>query len=117
LDSGYEIVLRACVASVDVVLDCGGGDFSNQSKGNFLYSTATANSTIDSSTKTMKDGVVDSPPNRNVLHVRVSSPSPLRAKSMTPPCIQGSFGNSRSSWKLYDIPSSSLPSEVINVFF
>jgi hypothetical protein len=88
-----------------------------QSKGNFLYSTATTNSTMDSSTKTMNDGVVDSPPNCNAQSVTVSSPSPLRAKSMTTARIHDSFGDSRSSRKLYDIPSFSLPSGMVKVFF
>ena len=52
---------RACVASVNSVLDCGGGGFALQSKDNFLYSIAIANSTMDSSTKMMENGVVDSP--------------------------------------------------------
>ena len=85
LDLGYENVPRAYIASMDSILNC--GDFSLQSKGKFLYFVATANSTIDSSTKTMEDGVVDSLPNCNALLVKVSSPSPLRAKSMTPACI------------------------------
>jgi hypothetical protein len=67
--------------------------------------------------KTMDDGVVDRPPNRNAQLVTVSSPSPLRAKSMTPARIRGSFGDSRSSRKLYDISSSSLLSRVVKVFF
>jgi hypothetical protein len=66
------------VASVDSVVDCTGWDCSLQSKGNFLYYAATANSTMDNSTKTMDDGVVDSPSNRNAQLVIVSSPSPLR---------------------------------------
>jgi hypothetical protein len=67
--------------------------------------------------KTMDDGIVDSPPNRNAQLVIASSPSPLRAKSMKPARIRGSFGDSRSSCKLYDIPSSSLPSGMVKVFF
>ena len=73
---------RACVASVDSVLNCR-GDFSLQSKGNFLYSAAIANSTMDSPAKMMEDGVVDSPPNCNAQPLRVSPPSPLKAKSTT----------------------------------
>jgi hypothetical protein len=62
----------------------GGWDGSIQSKGNFLYSAATANSTMDCSMKMMEDGIVDSPPNRNVQPIAVSSLSPLRAKCTTP---------------------------------
>jgi hypothetical protein len=98
-------------------MDCGGWDCSLQSKGNFLYSTAIANSTMDSSTKMIEDGIVDSPPIRNAQYMTISSPSPLRAKSTTPARLWGSFGGSRSSCKLYDIPSSSLPCGVVKVFF
>jgi hypothetical protein len=107
-----------CVASVDSIVDWGGGrwDGSIQSKGNFLYSTAIANSTMDCSTKMMEDGVVESPPNRNVQPVAVSSPSPLRAKCATPTRNRHSFGDSRSSRKLYDNPSSSLLCGVVKVF-
>jgi hypothetical protein len=86
----------------------GGWDSSIQSKGNFLYSAATTNSTMDCSTKMMEDGVVDSPPNRNVQPVAVSSPSPLRAKCAIPTRNRHSLGDPRSSRKLYDNPSSSL---------
>ena len=60
-DSGYEAMAGACVASVDLVLDCGGGGCVLQSKGSFFSSIATANSTMDNSTKTIEDGVVDAP--------------------------------------------------------
>ena len=105
-----------CVASVDSVLDCGGGGCTFQNTGNFLYSAAIVNSTIDSSEKPMEDGVVDSPPNRTAQPLRVSSPSPLKAKSTTKMRCLGSFGDSRSSRKLYNIPSSSSPSGVVKVF-
>ena len=106
----------ACVASVDSVLGCGGGGCTLQSTGNFLYSTATVNSTIDSSGKMIEDGVVDGPPNRNAQPLRISSPSPLKAKSTTKMRCLGSFGDSRSSRKMYNIPSSSSPSRVVKVF-
>ena len=107
---------RACIASVDSVLDCGGGGYALESKGNFFYSTATTNSTMDNSTKTLEDGVVDSPPNCNVHPLRFSSLSPLKAKSITKTRRPGSYGDSRSSRKLYNIPSSSLPCGVMKVF-
>ena len=75
-------------------MDCGGWDYLLQSKGNFLYSTAIKNSTIDSSTKMIEDGVVDSPPNHNAQSVTISSPSSLKAKSTTPARLWGSFGGS-----------------------
>ena len=83
MDSKYEIVARACIASVDVVLDCEMGGFSLQNKGNFFYFVAIANSIMDNSTKTMEDGVVDSLSNRNAQPLKVSSSSPLKAKSTT----------------------------------
>ena len=94
----------------------GEGGFSLQSKDNFLYSAVIANSTMDSAAKTMKDGVVDSPPNRNAQPQKVSSPSPLKTKSTTQRRCLGLFGDSRSSCKLYNIPSSSSPSLVMKVF-
>lgn len=106
----------ACVASLDSVLNCVDGGCGQQSKGNFLYSATTANSTMDNSAKMMEDGVVDSPPNRNAQPVRVSSPSPLKAKSTTKTLCLGSYGDPRSSRKLYSIPSSSSPSGVLKVF-
>jgi hypothetical protein len=106
-------VPRTCVASVDSVVDCGRWDCSLQSKGNFLYSAATANSTMDSSTKMIEDGVVDNPPNRTAQLVTISSPSPLRAKSTTLVRIWASFGDSRSC---RNIPSSSLSCGVAKVF-
>ena len=106
----------ACVASLDSVLNCADGGCAQQSKGNFLYSAATANSTMDNSAKTLEDGVVDSPPNRSALPLRVSSPSPLKTKSSTKTQRPGSFGDTRSSRKLYNIPSSSSPSRVVKVF-
>ena len=61
MNSRYETVVRACVAFMDLVLNCGGEGFVLQNKGNFLYFVAIENSTMDSSMKTMEDGVVDRP--------------------------------------------------------
>ena len=55
----------ACMASMDSIIDCTRWDCSLQSKGNFLYYAAIANSTMDNSTKTADDGIVDSPPKHN----------------------------------------------------
>ena len=101
---------------MDSILDCGRGGFLLQSKGNFLYFAAIANSTMDNFAKTIEDGVVDSPPNRNARPLRVSSPSSLKTKSTTQRRCPGSFGDSRSSRKFYNIPSSSSPSLVVKVF-
>ena len=107
---------KACVASVDSVLNCKSRGFALQSKGNFLYSPAIVNSTMDSSTKMMEDGVVDSPPNRNAQPLRDSSPSLLKVKSTTKMPCPGSFSDSRSSHKLYNISSSSLLIRVVQEF-
>ena len=93
-----------------------GGGFSLQNKGNFLYSAATVNSTMDSSAKTMEDSVVDSSPNRNAQPLRASSLSPLKAKSTTQRRCPSAFGDSRSSRKLYNILSSSSPLLAVKVF-
>ena len=68
---------NVCAASVDSIMDLDGYAFSRQSKGNFLYSAATAQSTMDFSRKGVDDAVVDSPPSRCVLEVMDTSPSPL----------------------------------------
>ena len=107
---------KTCVVSVDSILDWGGGGCTLQSKGNFFYSTTIANSTMDSSVKTMEDGVVDSLPNRNAQPLKVSSSFLLKAKSTTKTHRPGSFGDSRSLRKLYNIPSSSSLSRVVKVF-
>jgi hypothetical protein len=71
-------------------------DFSQRSKGNFLYSTALANSTMDYSTKVIEDGVVDSPLSRgHVPHV-VGSSSPLRVKMRAVVRILSSVAGLRS---------------------
>ncbi len=61
-------------------MDLGGCSFSLRSKGNFLYSAATAHSTMDYSTKGIEDDVVDSPPNERGVRLPVCSPSPLRGR-------------------------------------
>ena len=48
-----------CAASADSILDY--GQFLILSTGNFLCSAATANSTMDFSTKPIDDSIVDSP--------------------------------------------------------
>ena len=60
-------------------MDIGAYAFSQHSKGNLLYSVATAQSTKNYSPKAMDDGVVDSPLSRGAS-LAVNSPSPLRGK-------------------------------------
>ena len=71
-------------------MEIGASTFPQHSKGNLLYSAATAQSTMDYSPKAVEDGVVDSPPSREVL-VAVNSPSPLRRKAMVK--------SSQSNWR------------------
>ena len=80
-----------CTASVDSVMEYGASAFPQHSKGNLLYSAATAQSTMDYSPKAVEDGVVDSPPSQEVL-IAVNSPSsPLRGKAMVK--------SSQSNWR------------------
>ena len=65
-----------CAASVDSILDY--GQFLILSTGNFLCSAATANSTMDFSTKPIDDSVVDSPPSGSRRLPISCSPSPLQ---------------------------------------
>ena len=62
-------------------MECGACSFSQHSKGNLLYSTATAQSTMDFSPKALEDGVVDSLPSRGALKVSMKMPSALRGKA------------------------------------
>ena len=62
-------------------MEIGVSAFPQHSKSNLLHSAATAQSTMDYSPKAMEDGVVDSPPSREVLVV-VNSPSPLQGKAI-----------------------------------
>jgi hypothetical protein len=89
---------------MDSILDQGGLVHSQRSKGNFLFSAATANSTMDYSAKVIEDGVVDSPPSRGHVSQVVSSPSPLRVKTKAAASILRSPADSRSFRKLYDSP-------------
>ena len=79
-----------CTASVDSIMEIGASVFPQHSKGNLLYSAATAQSTMDYLPKAIEDGVVDNPPSREVLVV-VNSPSPLRGKAMVK--------SSQSNWQ------------------
>jgi hypothetical protein len=80
---------------VDSVVDLWGVEFFERSKGNNLYSTATANSTIDFATKVIEDSVVDSPPSRGHVPQVVSSPSPLKMKTRGTARILSPFADSR----------------------
>ena len=65
-------------ASTDSIMDY--GQYAILSRGNVLCSAATAQSTMDFSTKPIQHGVVDSPPNGGTRPVPKSSPSPLRSR-------------------------------------
>ena len=55
--------------------------FMQYNKGNFLYSSATLQLTMDSLPKALEDGIVDSPPSPAFL-VAMNLPSPLLDKAM-----------------------------------
>ena len=65
---------------MDLVQEMEAYAFSQHNKGNFLYSAAIAQSTIDYSPKAVKNGVVDSLLSRAVILVAVNFPSYVRDK-------------------------------------
>ena len=79
-----------CTVSVDSVMDIEAYAISQHSKGNLLYSAPTAQSTMDYSSMTVEDGVVDSPPSCGAPLV-VNSPSPLQGK--------GKLQSSELNWR------------------
>ena len=85
-----DLKRNMCTASVDSVMEIEASTFPQHSKGNLLYSAATAQSTMDYSPKAVEDGVVDSPPSCEVFVV-VNSPSPLRRKAIV--------RSSQSNWQ------------------
>jgi hypothetical protein len=100
---------------MDPVLDQGGLDFSQQSKGNFLFSAATTHSTMDFLAKVIEDGVVDSPPSHGHVLQGVSSPSPLRIKTAVVARWPSSRADSRSSQKLYESTLSTTGEVLVNM--
>jgi hypothetical protein len=99
------------------VLDLGGLDYSQQSKGNFLYSTMIANSTMDYLTKVIEDSVVNSLHSRGHVPLMVNSLLPLRVKTGAVVWILNSMVDSRSLKKFYNSPSSSIPKALVKVYF
>ena len=75
------------------------GQFAISSKRKILYSGATAQSTMDFSSKPIEDGVVNSPPRGGSRITAVLSPSPLR--SVPTPSEPSSHGYNPSQRKLY----------------
>ena len=71
-----------CTAFVDLAMETEACVLSQHNKGHFLYSAATAKSTIDYSCKAVEDDVVDSPLSRAVIPVVVNMPFPLQGKGM-----------------------------------
>ena len=74
-----------CTASVDLVMEIGACALSEHDKRHLLYSTATAQSTMDYSRKAVEDDAVDSPPSRGIVPLPISSPSPLRGRGAGQP--------------------------------
>jgi len=96
----------ACVALANSILDY--EQFIILSIGNFLYSAATATSTMDFSTKPIEDNAVDSPPSGRPRLQVSCSPSPLQSTGQ--PTLLNSFDR-MAQRKLYredrflDIPA------------
>lgn len=85
-----------------------------QSKGNFLYSAATAHSTMDYSSSKIQEGVVDSPPNR-AIPLPVNLPSPKRTSMKGDPFDDKFRDTNGSQRSLYGNPSTSRFPEGQNV--
>ena len=64
-------------ASVNSVMEIGACALSEHDKRHLLYSTATAQLTMDYLRKAVEDDVVDSPPSRGIIPLPISSPSSL----------------------------------------
>ena len=79
-DLGSDFDFR-CAASADSILDYGQYAISQSGTGHIMYSAATAQSTMDFSTKAIDDDVVDSPPFGGKRPHSVSSPSPLKSRT------------------------------------
>ena len=104
-----------CAASADSILDYGQYAISQSGTGHIMYSAATAQPTMDFSTKPINDGVVDSPPYGGKRPHPVSSPSPLKSRTLI---TSPRFGSSRvgaPQRKLYDdseLVEEPLPTEI-----
>ncbi len=101
-----------CYASVDSLLGSGQNLF--PSTCNFLGSVATANSTMDFSSKPVDDGVVDSPPSRVPPSPKSCSPSPLRPREPTTSqrtALPTERGTQRMLYNDNQIPLSTLVEE------
>ena len=74
-----------CTASVDSVMEIRACALLEHDKRHLLYSTATAQSTMDYLHKAVEDDAVDSPPNRGIVPLSINSPSPLRGRGAGQP--------------------------------
>jgi hypothetical protein len=73
-----------------------GPSFGN-SKGFFMFSAANAFSTVDFSRAPIDDGIVESPPSKDVGQTIVCSPSPLRSSRRNGVCRPSSNGYTGSA--------------------
>lgn len=110
----------SCAASADSILDYGQYAISQSGTGHIMYSAATAQSTMDFSTKPINDGVVDSPPYGGKRPLSVCSPSPLKSRTLisSPRVRQGPGGAPQR--KLYDdcgLEEEPLPTAVCDLRF
>jgi len=100
-DSGSDFDFR-CAASADSILDYGQYAISQSGTGLIMYSAATAQSTMDFSTKPIDDDVVDSPPFGGKRPHPVSSPSPLKSRPPITSPISRTHNVGAPQRKLYD---------------
>ena len=91
-----------CAASADSILDYGQYTISQSGLGHIMFSAPIAQSTMDFSMKPINDGVVDSPPNGGKRPRLLSSPSPLKTRSLTTSPNTRSSAGGAPQRKLYD---------------
>ena len=106
------------IASHDSFSNYGQFAISQSAVGHIMYSTKTAQSTMDFSVMPIDDGVVDSPPNGGKRPNSVSSPSPLKICRRSTSPQERSRMNPESQRKLYSEPTNQLPAHLVRgVFF
>lgn len=110
----------SCAASADSILDYGQYAISQSGTGHIMYSAATAQSTMDFSTKPINDGVVDSPPYGGKRPLSVCSPSPLKSRTLITSPRVGLAPGGAPQRRLYNdsaLVEEPLPMEVCGLRF
>ena len=95
------MTMRFCTVSVTSSMDNMAPGLSQQSKGNFLFSSATAASHVNNSTQDLEDGVVNSPPSHVLKGSGVCFLLPLRCQSDSKAPGNGSPEPGRTNRQLY----------------